>query len=40
MLSVLPGVIAHVIEELEQGRPLRHITDGGYTGPELRPLDD
>jgi citrate synthase len=38
LMSVLPGVMAHVIEELENGQPLRHITDGGYDVAALRAL--
>jgi len=38
LMSVLPGVMAHVIEELQSGRPLRHITDGRYDGNRLRAL--
>jgi len=32
VLSVLPGLMAHVIEEIETGRPLRYIQDGEYVG--------
>lgn len=28
LLSVLPGLLAHVIEEIDAAVPLRHITDG------------
>ncbi|HEY5840484.1 MAG TPA: citrate/2-methylcitrate synthase [Mycobacterium sp.] len=38
LLSVLPGLMGHVIEEIDQGRPLRYITDGEYTGAALSPL--
>jgi citrate synthase len=38
MLSVLPGLLGHVIEEIGQGKPLRHITNGSYTGQPLGPL--
>ena len=38
LLSVLPGLMAHVIEEIDHGRPLRYITDGEYTGATLSPL--
>jgi hypothetical protein len=31
--------MAHVIEEIEEGVPLRHIRDGAYTGPPHRPLE-
>nr|WP_158087233.1 citrate/2-methylcitrate synthase [Mycobacterium aquaticum] len=39
VLSVLPGLMAHVVEEIEEGRPLRHITDGEYVGNSLTELD-
>lgn len=32
LLSVLPGLMGHVIEELSDGVPLRHIEDGDYIG--------
>jgi citrate synthase len=35
VLSVLPGLMAHVIEEIETGRPLRYIQDGEYTGKPM-----
>jgi citrate synthase len=35
LLSVLPGLMAHVIEEIETGRPLRYIQDGDYVGDPL-----
>lgn len=38
LISVLPGVMAHVIEEIAEGRPLRHITDGEYRLPPISPL--
>jgi citrate synthase len=38
LLSVLPGLMAHVAEELAEGRPLRHITSGDYVGPPVGPL--
>lgn len=38
VLSVLPGLMAHVIEEIETGKPLRYITSGAYVGAEERPL--
>lgn len=38
VLSVLPGIMAHVIEEITSGRPLRHIVDGEYLGPPVSPL--
>jgi len=40
LISVLPGVIGHVVEELDGGRPLRHIKDGSYTGEPIRPLPE
>jgi citrate synthase len=39
VISVLPGLMAHVIEEISDGRPLRHITDGEYVGPALSKLE-
>lgn len=40
LLSVVPGIMAHVIEEIAEGPPLRHIRpeDSLYTGPEERKL--
>lgn len=38
LLSVLPGLMGHVIEEIDSGVPLRHIDDGVYDGPALRPI--
>jgi citryl-CoA lyase len=40
VLAVLPGLMAHVIEEIEDGVPLRFIEDGEYVGAEYRPLPD
>ena len=39
-LAVLPGIMAHVIEEIEEGVPLRVIKDEGmdYLGPDEQPL--
>ena len=39
-LAVLPGIMAHVIEEMEEGVPLRVILDEDmdYLGQEERPL--
>lgn len=39
-LAVLPGIMAHVIEEIEEGVPLRVIRDENmdYLGPDERPL--
>lgn len=39
VISVLPGLMAHVIEEISEGRPLRHITDGEYLGRALSKLE-
>lgn len=36
LLSVLPGLMGHVIEEIVGGKPLRYIHDGAYIG---RPLE-
>jgi len=38
VLSVLPGLMGHVIEEIEQAVPLRYITDGEYVGAMDREL--
>ncbi len=38
LLAVLPGLMAHVSEEIESGKPLRFITDGEYTGEPYRSL--
>lgn len=35
VLSVLPGLMAHVIEEIDQNRPLRYIQDGEYVGKPM-----
>ncbi|MCY4087272.1 MAG: citryl-CoA lyase [Actinomycetia bacterium] len=40
LLAVLPGLMAHVSEEIEAGVPLRFIRDGGYGGEPYRPLPD
>jgi citrate synthase len=40
VLAVLPGLMAHVIEEIDDGVPLRFITDGEYVGEDYRPLPD
>ena len=39
-LSVLPGVMAHVVEEINEGKPLRYIhpSESEYTGSSERPL--
>jgi citrate synthase len=40
-MSVLPGVMAHVIEEMKEGKPLRYISpsDSEYTGHPERTLE-
>jgi citrate synthase len=38
LLAVLPGLMAHVVEEIEDGVALRYIEDGEYVGLEHRPL--
>jgi citrate synthase len=40
VLAVLPGLMAHVIEEIDAGVPLRFIADGEYVGEGHRPLPD
>lgn len=40
LLAVLPGLMAHVIEEIESPATLRWITDGEYDGDPYRPLAD
>jgi citrate synthase len=35
LLSVLPGLMAHVIEEIDSNVPLRYIENGSYTGESL-----
>jgi citrate synthase len=40
LLAVLPGLMAHVIEEIDDGIPLRFIADGEYVGEPDRPLPD
>jgi citrate synthase len=40
LLAVLPGLMAHVIEEIEEGVPLRFIPDGEYVGDRDRRLPD
>ena len=41
-LAVLPGVMAHVIEEINEGKPLRYIhpSDSEYVGSDERPLPE
>ncbi len=38
LLAVLPGLMAHVIEEIESPATLRWIKDGEYVGEEYRSL--
>ena len=38
LLAVLPGLMAHVSEEIDSGVPLRFIRDGEYAGEPYRPL--
>jgi citrate synthase len=38
LLAVLPGLMAHVSEEISSKASLRWIEDGEYTGPALRTL--
>jgi len=38
LLAVLPGLMAHVIEEIESPATLRWIKDGEYVGDPYRPL--
>lgn len=40
LLAVLPGIMAHVIEEIEEGKPLRIVRDedNDYLGHPERPL--
>lgn len=38
LMAVLPGLMAHVIEEIEEGVPLRYIEDGAYVGEPPRAL--
>ena len=40
LLAVLPGLMAHVIEEIETGKPLRYIQDGAYVGEPERSLPE
>jgi citrate synthase len=40
LLAVLPGLMAHVVEEIDHGKPLRFIRDGGYDGEAERELPD
>jgi len=34
--TMLPGIVAHVVEEIEDGSPLRIVPDPGYTGLPTR----
>jgi citrate synthase len=38
LLSVLPGILAHVMEEMYQGVPLRYIENGRYEVPPITKL--
>lgn len=38
VISIMPGLVAHVIEEIAANQPLRYIRDGAYDGESLRPL--
>ena len=40
VLAVLPGILAHVIEEIEEGKPLRIVRDEDqdYLGQAERPV--
>lgn len=40
LLSVLPGLMAHVSEEISSDATLRWIENGEYIGPALRTLDE
>ena len=40
VIGVMPGLIAHVAEEIADGVPLRYIEDGNYTGESARPLPE
>ncbi len=37
LIAVMPGLTAHVIEEIAEGRPLRFV-EGDYSGEPFRPL--
>jgi len=37
LIAVMPGLAAHVIEEIGEGKPLRFV-DGDYSGEPSRPL--
>ena len=40
LIAVVPGIMAHVIEEIEEGKPLRIVRDEDcdYTGKVERPV--
>jgi citrate synthase len=40
LIAVMPGIMAHVIEEIEEGKPLRIVRDedNDYLGPAERPI--
>jgi citrate synthase len=38
-VAILPGIIAHAVEEITRGVPLRIIPDGVYDGPAERTLE-
>jgi citrate synthase len=40
LIAVVPGIMAHVIEEIEEGKPLRIVRDEDcdYTGKAERPV--
>lgn len=40
LLAVLPGLMAHVVEEIDEDVPLRYIEDGVYVGDGERALPD
>jgi citrate synthase len=39
MIAILPGLLAHVDEEITEGVPMRVIAESRYTGPPARTLD-
>ena len=40
LIAVVPGIMAHVIEEIEEGKPLRIVRDedNDYLGQPERPV--
>jgi citrate synthase len=38
-IAIMPGIIAHVVEEIESGVPLRVIPHGQYTGVPIRHMN-